>query len=271
MLTLKKYGSHQWEFAYPPIFEQVMDEFHMGCEFLEQGDLDKAEKTFKSVLAKMPDHLDALHHLALVLSERDLHDQAGALWVQAVNIGRKAFPPDFVPGKDRLEWLFMDNRPFLRCLHGLALERFDQYLTEMAAGLFRELLLLNPNDNQGARAMLQECLFELSRFEDALEIADEYPGDIMPDTLYGKALALFKLGRKRQANAALRKAVKILPLVRVELLKKRHRMPKSAQEGLLTVGGADEAYYYWEQWGRFWKADAEALKWLEKIPPTATG
>jgi hypothetical protein len=28
------------------------------------------------------------------------------------------------------------------------------------------------------------------------------------------------------------------------------------------VGGADEAYYYWESWGQFWEGDPEALEWL---------
>jgi len=31
------------------------------------------------------------------------------------------------------------------------------------------------------------------------------------------------------------------------------------------VGGADEAYYYWEQWGRFWEEDTQALEWLKGI------
>ncbi|MCX6643467.1 MAG: tetratricopeptide repeat protein, partial [Candidatus Bathyarchaeota archaeon] len=81
-----------------------------GCESYEEGNLDEAEKVFKMVLAQMPDHLDSIHHLALVLSERDLYDQARDLWEQAVRIGRKAVPQDFELGKDRLEWGWLENR-----------------------------------------------------------------------------------------------------------------------------------------------------------------
>jgi uncharacterized membrane protein len=37
------------------------------------------------------------------------------------------------------------------------------------------------------------------------------------------------------------------------------------------MGGADEAYYYWENWGRFWEEDSKALEWLRGIvkPPSA--
>jgi hypothetical protein len=59
--------------------------------------------------------------------------------------------------------------------------------------------------------------------------------------------------------------VEYLPLVRKELLKTRHRLPRIARPYVVTLGGADEAYYYWEQCGRFWEEDPEALEWLRAI------
>jgi len=265
MLKLSRVAPHEWEFVFPDAYNDLMDEFHSGCESYEEGNLDEAEKVFKMVLAQMPDHLDAIHHLALVLSERDLYDQARDLWEQAVRIGRKAFPQDFELGKDRLEWGWLENRPFLRCLRGLALARYKEGQIEEALRLFQELLSLNPNDNQGVRAMSQEALFELGRLEDALKLAEQYHNDVMPETLYGRALALFKLGRQREATAALREAVKYLPLVRKELLETKHHLPRTVRPDMVTCGGADEAYYYWEHWGRFWGKDPEALEWLRGI------
>lgn len=266
MLKLSRVAPGEWEFVYPDVYDKIMDEFHAGCEFYEEDDLDQAERVFRAVLARMPDHLDAIHHLAMVLSERDLFDQANDLWDQAVRIGRKAFPKDFKVGKDRLEWGWLDNRPFLRCLHGLALAKFEDGQTEEALRLFQELLSLNPNDNQGVRALAEEALLELGKFEDALKIAEQYRDDILPETLYGRALALFKLGRRREANMALKKAIEHSPLVRKELLKKKHRLPRTARPDVVTVGGADEAYSYWEHFGRFWEGDPRALEWLREMP-----
>ena len=163
MLKLTRRGAHEWEFVYPDIYDNLMDEFNAGCEIYEQGDLDAAERAFRQVLARMPDHLDAIHHLAMVLSEGNPPDQSHDLWDQAVRIGRKAFPQDFKPGRDRLEWGWLENRPFLRCLHGLALARYEEEEVEEALSLFQELLSLNPNDNQGVRAMAEEALFKLGR------------------------------------------------------------------------------------------------------------
>lgn len=265
MLKLSRVAPHEWEFVYPDIYADLMHEFHAGCELYEEGDLDEAERVFRAVLTQMPDHLDALHHLALVLSERNLLDEARDLWEQDVRIGHKAFPQDFELGRDRLEWGWLENRPFLRCLHGLALVRYNDGEMEEVLRLFQELLSLNPNDNQGVRAMAEEALFKLGRFEDVLKITEQYPNDIMPETLYGRALALFKLGQRQEATLALQEAIDNLPLVGKELLKAKHRLPRTARPDMVTVGGADEAYYYWEHWGQFWEEDPKALEWLREI------
>jgi len=269
MLKLSRMAPHEWEFVYPDMYGNVMDEFNTGCEFYEEGNLDEAERVFKEVLARMPDHLDAIHHLAMVLSDQNRLQEARDLWHQAVRIGRKAFPQDFKLGRDRLEWGWLENRPFLRCLHGHALDRREEGKVEEALRLFQELLLLNPNDNQGVRVLAMEALFRLERLEDALEIADHYPDDAMAETLYGRALALFKLGQLRKATAALKEAVEYLPLVRKELLKTRHRLPRTARPDMVTLGGADEAYYYWEHWGQFWQEDPKALEWLRGMAEQA--
>jgi len=265
MLKLSQVAPHEWEFVWPNIYNDLRDEFNAGCEAYEADDLDKAKKIFQTVLAQMPDHLDAIHHLAIVLSALILVDEARDLWEQAVHIGRKAFPKDFEVRKDRLEWGWLENRPFLRCLHGLALARYKDGKTEEALRLFQELLCLNPNDNQGVRAIALEALFRVGEFEDALKITQQYPGDMMSGIIYGRALALFKLGRRKEATAALREATEHLPLVGRELLKAKHRLPKTARPDVVTLGGADEAYHYWEHWGPFWKEDTEALKWLKEV------
>jgi tetratricopeptide (TPR) repeat protein len=264
MLKLTEFGNEEWEFVYPASAKDVTGEFHRGCEFLEDGQITEAEKIFKSVLAQMPDHIDAIHHLAIVNLNQGLSAQARELWQQAVRIGRKAFPPDFQPGQDHLPWDLLDNRPFLRALHGLALAKFNSGETEEALQLFQELLALNPFDNQGARVMAVESLFKLGRFEDILKITDKFRWDIMPDTLYGRALALFRLNQRKKATLALKRAVLDFPMVGRELLKKRHKIPQTPGFRMMR-GDDEEAYEYWSRFGQFWEEDPEACEWLETV------
>ena len=67
-----------------------------------------------------------------------------------MRIAECSLPQDF---GGVLGWGWIDNRPFLRCLHGLTLStwRLEQF-TE-AHELRWALLWLNPADNQGARAL----------------------------------------------------------------------------------------------------------------------
>jgi len=50
-----------------------------------------------------------------------------------------------------LPWGFIDNRPFLRCLNGLALCLWRIGDRKEAARTLERILWLNPSDNQGAR------------------------------------------------------------------------------------------------------------------------
>ena len=262
MLRLASVGPHEWRFVYPALYEELMARFHDGCEMFECGDDLAAEAVFRWVQSRMPDHLDAIHHLALVLSERAELEHASDLWRLSVVVGHAAFPPEFEWGVDRLEWAILDNRPFLRCLHGHALDVYERKHVEQALGLFRELLSLNPNDNQGARAMALECLFHLKRWQDAFDLTMRYPDDILCETLYGRALALFMLDDRRLAKMALTGAAESRPLVKAELLKEKHRRPKPSSPLGVALGSAEEAYEYWQRYGRFWKKAPGALEWL---------
>jgi hypothetical protein len=53
-----------------------------------------------------------------------------------------------------LPWGYVDNRPFLRCMHnfGLCLWRLGRF--EDAEALFLRMLRLNPLDNQGVRFLI---------------------------------------------------------------------------------------------------------------------
>ncbi len=70
-----------------------------------------------------------------------------------VRIGDLSLGPDF---DGVLQWGYIDNRPFLRCMHGYGLcvwrlGRFDE-----AERVFDRMLWLNPSDNQGVRFLIED-------------------------------------------------------------------------------------------------------------------
>jgi hypothetical protein len=55
-----------------------------------------------------------------------------------------------------LLWRIIDNRPFLRCLHGYGLCLWRAGDFDDAKRVFRRMLWLNPPDNQGVRFVITD-------------------------------------------------------------------------------------------------------------------
>lgn len=55
-----------------------------------------------------------------------------------------------------LPWACIDNRPFLRCMHGYGLSLWRLGQSEEAREVFERMLWLNPSDNQGIRFLLAD-------------------------------------------------------------------------------------------------------------------
>ncbi|HOW67141.1 MAG TPA: cytoplasmic protein [Candidatus Paceibacterota bacterium] len=94
--------------------------------------------------------LDAHAHLGNLAFDHSPKDAIHHFEV-GVRIGELSIGADF---DGLLPWGHIDNRPFLRCLHGFGLclwrlERFDE-----AGRIFERMLWLNPTDNQGARFLV---------------------------------------------------------------------------------------------------------------------
>ena len=262
---LERIGPHEWKF--PESTWEVSERFYTGCELWEAGNTPEAFAVFQDLLQQHPEHLDVRDRLAHVYEEIGQDDRAKALLEEGVVPGRRAFPKGFRAG-DRLEWGWLENRPFLRCLCSLGVVYEREGWLEEALAIDQELLSLNPNDNQGVRALAVTVLFALKRPEEVMKVCRAYPDDGMPEVAYGRALALFQLGRDDEAITALREAVRWRPRVAAELLKTRHRRPQSSIPGFITMGGADEAYEYWQHSGRFWGETEGALPWVAETVRT---
>lgn len=114
------------------------------------GDYDGARKILMELCRQDLRCLDAHAHLGNLCfdyaPEKALrHYEIGLL------IGELSLGADF---DGLLEWGLIDNRPFLRCMHGygLCLWRLGRY--EEAGRIFEKMLRLNPSDNQGVRFVL---------------------------------------------------------------------------------------------------------------------
>jgi hypothetical protein len=117
----------------------------------QAGDCRGAVRILMSLCDKDLRCLDAHAHLGNLVFEHRPQD-ALRHYAVGVRLGELALGPDF---DGLLPWAFIDNRPFLRCLHGHGLclwrlERFGE-----AGRVLERMLWRNPKDNQGARLLIE--------------------------------------------------------------------------------------------------------------------
>jgi len=252
---------HQWRFTLPRITEEVDDRLEEGIDWIDVKP-QRAVAIFLELTEDYPEHMDAYHHLALTLARMGKSEEAFRTWKLAVETALKFFPPHFSLERDQLEWGFVSNRPFLRLYLSYGLQLLKRGDTEEALEVFEDMLVLSPNDNQGARALVVGCHFALKRPNEVLSVCRQFPRDAMEQLLYGRPLAWFQLGKRQQAGRALDVAIKNYPLIATELLRAKHKKPKGTREERIIMGGADQAYLYWKEHGAYWAETPGAIGFL---------
>jgi hypothetical protein len=138
-------------------FEQVMpgadpedfdsDPILEAAELRSAGDEKGAYDLLMNLLAKDLRCLDAHAHLGNLEFDRN-PKQALRHYEMGTTIGSVSLGKDF---DGVLAWGLIDNRPFLRCLHGVGLCAWRLGDLRVAKAVFTKMLWLNPSDNQGAR------------------------------------------------------------------------------------------------------------------------
>jgi tetratricopeptide (TPR) repeat protein len=162
-----------------------------------------------------------------------------------------------------LPWGFLENRPGLRLLAQLVMHYRDTGANSEMIELIKWLLELNPEDNQGFRTILINWYLQGENYAYALELAQRYSRDFLVDITYGRALALFGLGRREEAQTALDAAIDRSPLVAEYLGRARVPRPEFHGPGI-TIGGPDEAWLYRDEMRATWKTTQGALNWLKQ-------
>lgn len=161
----------------------------------------------------------------------------------------------------KLEWGWHENRPALNLLQRLVGMSGLTHNTAEAVRVAEWMVLkLNPNDNQGIREQLLHNYLRLNRVGDALALAAKYPED-MAGMEYGRALALRMNHQEQDAQKAIKTARKHSPEVAKMLLAVNPKQPR-LQDGLVRVGGKDEAWYYRRDHFDLWQKSG-ALVWLQ--------
>jgi len=220
----------------------------------------------RQALAIDPDCCDAL----LLLAERDVDPKCSLpLLERAVQAGERQLGPKRFKKDAGHFWGILETRPYMRARRQLALAHHDLEQFDQAAGHFQELIRLNPNDNQGNRYDLAQCLLESNQLDELDELLNRssYKDDSAAEWMFTKTLLDFRRsGDAPEVRKCLQEAQRRNPFV-VPMLIGDKETPQVTPE-YFTPGSEEEAAICVEQVVIGWEDTPGAIEWLEEIVET---
>lgn len=189
-------------------------------------------------------------------------DEAIELYRQGVEAGEKAIGKAAFRNDVGHFWGLLETRPYMRARQGLAQTLWDKGLQDEAATHYRDMLRLNPNDNQGIRYLLMECLLILGRDDEAATLTKRYKEDGSAAWSWSRALLTFRRsGDCPESRNALSQAIHDNTHVAGLLLGDK-KMPRQLP-AYIGMGDKNEAIAYVHGAAAAWAATPDALAWLK--------
>jgi tetratricopeptide (TPR) repeat protein len=198
-------------------------------------------------------------------------DEALELYEEAVAAGERALGKQAFEEYEGHFWGFLETRPYMRARQGLANILWTAGRHVAATEHYRDMLRLNPNDNQGMRYMLAHALLDAEQHHELHGLLKQYEKDPSADWAYAAALLAFReQGSTEHSRALLKQAAKTNKHVPVYLTGAK-RLPRELPE-YFSPGHENEAVGYVAQCLPCWRNTPGATTWIRttlKVPVAA--
>ena len=239
--------------------EKAQDLMYRAVEARGRRKIQLARKA----LGLSPDCADAYVVLA---EEATDPETARNLYEKGVAAGERALGSKVFEEEAGHFWGLVTTRPYMRARLGLATCLEDMGRVDEAISHHRELLRLNPNDNQGVRDILLPTLLAQGRDADAGALLQQYADDGSATWKYGWALWTFRReGDSQLARDRLRGAVSANRHV-ARYLTGKAEMPDILPDSY-ALGSMEEAILCADDLGDAWRATPGAERWLAAAKP----
>ena len=222
-------------------------------------------KLARQALALSRDCADAWLVLAGAVSDPA---SARPLFEEAVSAGARAIGADRFAELSGEFWGHIETRPYMRARLELAQTFVAVGRMDDALEHFREMLRLNPNDNQGIRYLLVPLLLEVGHDREATEWLDRYPDDAGATLAYARVLLRFRAEGDSAASRALLAAAVGTNRFVVDHLLERTEAPIIPYESF-ALGSPEEASAAGDDLLPAFRKTVGALAWLATEGPKA--
>ena len=253
-------------FVHPPGHRAAAEELGDLLERRDAGTLPQARylRALEELVARHPRFVDGHAHLGNALYDRGGFGPALDSYMRGFSICMEVLPPGF---EAFIEWGHLENRPFLRTAHGIALCQLKLGRTEDGLSMLGRMLAWNPDDDQGVRFLIgSECL-RAGQDEKARSFF-ETEASQYPPYRYELALLLFRRQDYAAAATALRAGFVENGYIAEILCGNPNPVPAGIWHGN-GFAMPQAAKDYVSSYGRLWRETPDAvafLRWLHTHP-----
>jgi len=215
----------------------------------------------REALARSPDCADAY----VLLAEATADPQQARRWYEeGVEAGVRALGPEPFAEDVGHFWGIVETRGYMRACQGLAAVLWALGERDAAIGHAREMLRLNPGDNQGVRYLLAEWLLAVGDDDALARLLRAYPDEGTAAWAYTKALMTFRQkGPGAVATRVLKAALRTNPYVPFYLFGLRE-MPEELPD-YVGMGDEREAVSYVAEAITNWIDTDGAVDWFAEL------
>lgn len=248
-----------------PTPEQVEAEEFYGQALQAQTASERLDLATRAIELD-PDHIDARTLVVEVCPDAEI---ALGLAGETVELAANLLGETVFENEVGHFWNLLDTRPYMRARLALVQRLVAATQLEAAVEHMRDMLRLNPGDNQGVRWVLLHTLLRLDDWDAANALLDEYPDEGFVTFQFTRALTTFRNeGDSPRVRDLLEEAIEgnshVIPLLAGT------KQTSLDTIGLVVAGGESEAQVYSQQFLPFWVSTPGAVNWLRTAAPAAT-
>jgi tetratricopeptide (TPR) repeat protein len=235
-------------------------------ELRDAGKLKRADyvRRLRALVEETPEFIDGYAHLSYMLLEEGKTQQALEAALNGMAIGDGVIPATF---KGKVEWVFLENRPYLRALHGVVLSQLKLGQRQDALLQMQRMLKFNPNDNQGIRLMIGSEWLRAGERKKARSVLQKEAPDY-PPCRYDLALLDWIEDDRVKAATNLRLGFGENVYIAETLTGSVNPMPIAIWHGS-NFAQPDLATDYHARYGALWKQTLGALEFLRWLFTTS--
>lgn len=195
--------------------EKAYELYDEACNCEE---IPKAKRLLRKALKLKPDFLDAKVALASY-SDNTLKYIRELYRLEKEEKRKLEMKNYFTENNISHFYEILETRPYIRLLHTIAINYYEMGCLKKAANVFKQIIVLNSNDNLGCRYHLMAIYASLEEEKEFEQILHCYPEKSVPVYLF-KTVLYYKLGEFEQAKKHLRSLYHLVPLFKKMMTEK---------------------------------------------------